>query len=88
MHAIGVRFLDEEGTIREGELVNPFRIEDDEIVAEFIGNNEVDVMTVRSNGEDHIFRTHISRVVVMFPALGLPLLPIKRDLSIFDQDAV
>lgn len=88
MHAIGVRFLDETGTIREGEMINPFRVEDGEVVAEFCGDNEIDVMTVRSNGEDHIFRTHISRVSVMFVAQGLPLLPIKRDLSIFDQDAI
>lgn len=87
MHAIGVRFLDENGTIREGELINPFRIEGNEIVAEFVGDNEIDVMTPRSNGEDHIFRTHISRVSLMFPCDGLALLPIKRDLAIFDQDA-
>jgi hypothetical protein len=66
MLAVEVRFLDEADVLRAGELVNPYRPADGGYAeVEFIGDNEVDVFCFRSNGETHIFRTHISRVASM-----------------------
>lgn len=66
-HPIEVRFLDEDNHLRAGELVNPHRVIDGRgaLDVEFIGDHEVDVYCFRSNGEEHIFRTHISRVASM-----------------------
>lgn len=62
---IEVRFLDEDDRLRAGELVNPCRVIERGVEVEFYGDNEVDVFCFRSNGEEHIFRTHISRVASM-----------------------
>jgi hypothetical protein len=65
--AIEVRFLDESGNIRAGELVNPARpnYEDGTVEVEFVGDNEVDILSFRSNNQPYFFRTHISRVASM-----------------------
>lgn len=63
--AVEVRFLDEDNHLRAGELVNPHRVIDRGVEVEFMGDHEVDVYCFRSNGEEHIFRTHISRVASM-----------------------
>lgn len=66
MTTVEVRFLDENDHVRAGELVNPFRLIDrNGFDVEYVGNHEVDVYCFRSNGEEHIFRTHISRVASM-----------------------
>lgn len=71
MYAIEVHFLDENDKVRAGELVNPNWVVDRRgaLDVEFVGDNEVDVYCFRSNGEEHIFRTHISRVASMFPVV-------------------
>jgi hypothetical protein len=87
MYAIGTTFVAEDGIIRSGELINPNKIVDQMVEVEFFGDNMLDVMCEHGNGEANIFRVHISQVSRLFPCDGLPLLPVKRDLSIFDQDA-
>ena len=62
---IEVRFLDEANILRAGELVNPRTVDNGNVFIEFAGDHEVDVYVFRSNGEEHIFRTHISRVASM-----------------------
>lgn len=90
-HAIAARFIDEAGIIREGEIINPAKIVGHPtapaVEVEFHGDNMVAIMTPRSNGSLSIFYAHASRISAMYPSQGLPLLPIKRDLAIFDQDA-
>ncbi len=65
MYPIEVRFLDDANHLRAGELVNPHRVVGHAFDIEFTGNHEIDVYCFRSNGEEHIFRTHISRVASM-----------------------
>lgn len=88
-YAIGVRFVDEDGTVQAGELINPFRVSGGQvIIEEYVGDAEVDVMIpAGSLATERIARTHISRVSAMFPCEGIPLIPIERDVTIFDQDA-
>lgn len=64
---VEVRFLDTNNNLRAGELVNPYRVvnADGEFDVEFVGDHEVDIYCYRSNGDEEIFRTHISRVASM-----------------------
>lgn len=64
---VEIRFVDEKGHLRAGELVNPHRVADRGVDVEYVGDHEIDVYVFRSNGEEHIFRTHISRVASMRP---------------------
>lgn len=86
-YAIAARFIDEAGIIREGEVVSPAQIVGRAVEAEFHGDNMLAILAPRSNGSLSMFEVHASRVSAMYPSQGLPLLPIKRDLAIFDQDA-
>jgi len=65
MQTVAVRFIEGED-IFEGELMNPYRIVDDEVRAEFTGDNMLSVLTM--NPEDGmIFQSavHASCVTVM-----------------------
>lgn len=67
-NAVEVRFLDDKGFIRAGELASPFTIDHDGFVnIELTDAGELSIAYRRSNDQEHLALVHASRVANMIP---------------------
>lgn len=58
---LAVRFLLEDGTVQQGELVNPFRVEGSQVLVEE-RDGQIDVLVSDFDGTFYATSVHMSRV--------------------------
>lgn len=62
---IAVRFLLDDGSVQQGELVNPFHIEGNHVVVRDHLAGVIDIVVTDFDGTPYATQVHISRVSAM-----------------------